>query len=54
MYFVCAYHTLAFVQINHARSCLVFICWYPQAEDPSVVTAEDDELTLDGTCFVKV
>lgn len=25
-----------------------------QAEDPTVVSAVDDELTLDGDCFVKV
>ena len=25
-----------------------------QMEDPTVVTAEDDELTLDGNCYVKV
>lgn len=25
-----------------------------QTEDPSVVTADDDELVLEGTCYVKV
>ena len=34
--------------------CQTNCCPCQQAEDPSVVTAEDDELMLVGSCYVKV
>ena len=38
------------------QNALLFLVLYPleQMGDPSVVTAEDDELTLVDNCYIKV
>lgn len=39
---------------RHRIISALLSCMMSQTENPDVVSVEDDELVLDGTCFVKV